>query len=49
LAAKAADIAPCPDFDEETPISGPPMAIFGILSAKHAPEGAKSVPTARKF
>jgi hypothetical protein len=49
LAAKAAEIAPCPDFDKEALISALWQAIAGILRAKQAPEGAKSVPTSHKF
>ncbi len=48
-ATKAAWIATCPYFPEETPISGPPMALSGFLGAKRSPERAKSVPTGHKF
>ena len=49
LAAKAAEIAPCPDFDKEALIFSPQIGHFGIFGAKQAQEGAKSVPTGHKF
>ena len=42
LAAKAAEIVPCPDSDEETLIFSPLQNTACILSAKQAMEGAKA-------
>ena len=49
LAAKAAEIVPCLDSDEETLIFCPLQDIACILSAKQAMEGAKSLPTGHTF
>ena len=49
LTAKAAEIVPCPNSDEETLIFSPLQDIACILSAKQAMEGAKSLPTGHTF